>query len=107
MAAFCAKRTPPRSPASSLHGDRARDARDHHDRVVQRHRADGEIEAGPLERMLHLAEHDIVGVASAATGTAVAARAGKGGGDRTSCGIANFSRGDVTAARRFVLVSLR
>jgi hypothetical protein len=45
----------------SLHGDRARDARDHDDRVVQGERADREPDSGRLERVVHFAENDVIG----------------------------------------------
>ena len=45
----------------SLHSDRARDSRDHDDRIGQGDRSDREIDSGRLERITHLAENDIIG----------------------------------------------
>ena len=42
----------------SLHRDLGGGSGDHHDRIGQRNRGDGEIEPGRLERVLHLAEDD-------------------------------------------------
>src|SRR5580700_10365382 len=69
---------------SSLHSDRARDSRDHDDRVVQRDRGGREIDSGWLERITHLAENDIIAIAVVivATGIAVDPWAAEGAGDR-------------------------
>src|SRR5258708_35315692 len=71
----------------SQYGDRARDARDHDDRIVQVDRSDREIDSGPLEWITHLAENDVIGRdgigrETAARGIVISARGGKGGGDR-------------------------
>src|ERR1700733_10190281 len=56
---------------SSLHSDRARDSRDHDDRVVQRDRGGREIDSGWLERITHLAENDIIAIAVVIVATGI------------------------------------